>query len=133
MTPPMNLPPPPPEVPGGMPPGGPPGEPPRGVPPGGVPPGWPPPGEPLGGMRPGGVPPAAAAGKDRTELWGWLGIVIGLVCCGVLGIIFGVLSVQDARRWGKSPTLGYVAIGVSALEIVVGAILGASARFSISR
>lgn len=74
-------------------------------------------------------PPATAAGKDRTVLWGVLGIVIGLICCGILGILLGYLSIRDARRYGSSPVLGYVAIVLSALNIVVGAILGATGNY----
>jgi predicted lipid-binding transport protein (Tim44 family) len=79
---------------------------------------------------PGQMPPAAAPmGRDRTELWGWLGIVIGLLCCGLLGVVFGVLSIQDARRFGKSPILGWIAIGAGALNILTSAILTASGNY----
>ncbi|GAA2219255.1 DUF4190 domain-containing protein [Micromonospora olivasterospora] len=68
-------------------------------------------------------PPPAAAGRDRTTLWGVLGIVLGLLCCGILGIIFGYLSIRDARRYGKSPVLGYLAIAFGVINIIAGAIL----------
>jgi hypothetical protein len=68
-------------------------------------------------------PPAAAAGPDRTTLWGVLGIVIGFLCCGVLGVIFGILSVRDAKRFGKSPVLGYIAIALSIVGFVGNIIL----------
>lgn len=74
-------------------------------------------------------PPPAAAGKDRTTLWGVLGIVVGLLCCGFLGILFGYLSVRDAKRYGGSPVLGYVAIGLSVLNIVVGAVLRVTGNY----
>lgn len=67
--------------------------------------------------------PAAVPGNDRTTLFGWLGIVIGLCCCGILGIVFGILSINSAKRHNNSPTLGYIAIAVSVLNIVVGIIL----------
>ncbi|HEX5541259.1 MAG TPA: hypothetical protein VFX60_06805 [Micromonospora sp.] len=63
-------------------------------------------------------PPPAAQGRDRSTLWGVLGIVIGLLCCGVAGIVFGYLSIRDARRFGKSPVLGWVAIVLSVLNIL---------------
>ncbi|MFC7544889.1 hypothetical protein [Plantactinospora sp. GCM10030261] len=66
------------------------------------------------------------AGTDRSTLWGVLGIVIGLICCGILGIVFGWLSIRDAQKFGKSPVLGYVAIGVSVLSIVINGILTAT-------
>lgn len=69
------------------------------------------------------------AGTDRTTLWGVLGIVLGLICCGLLGIVFGWLSIRDAKKFGNSPVLGYVAIGLSVLNIVVSAILQATGNF----
>ena len=70
--------------------------------------------------------PAAA---DRTNLFGWLGIVLGLLCCGTLGIIFGALSLQQAKRYANAPTLGHIAIGVGALNIVVGGLLAATGHY----
>lgn len=67
-------------------------------------------------------PPAAVPSNDRTELWGWLGIIIGLLCCGVLGIVFGVLSLNDAKKHGKSPVLGWIAIVAGVLNIIGGII-----------
>jgi hypothetical protein len=67
------------------------------------------------------MPPAAApAGNDKTTLWGVLGIVIGLLCCGPLGIVFGVLSMQEAKKAGKPNTLGIIAIVLSVLNMVFG-------------
>jgi drug/metabolite transporter (DMT)-like permease len=78
------------------------------------------------------MPAAAPQGKDRTTLWGWLGIVIGLICCGVLGIIFGVLSILDANKHGNSKVLGIVAIVVSVVNMVVGAILSATGNWDFN-
>jgi hypothetical protein len=80
-------------------------------------------------MQPPPPMPTAVPGKDRTNLFGWLGVVVGLCCCGVLGIIFGVLSVQNAKRFGQSPTLGYVAIVLSAVNILTSGILGATGHY----
>jgi hypothetical protein len=74
-------------------------------------------------------PPAPAAGNDRTTLWGVLGLVIGLLCCGPLGIVFGYLSVRDAKRYGNSPVLGYVAIGLSILGLILNSALFASGNY----
>jgi hypothetical protein len=74
-------------------------------------------------------PPAAATGPDRTTLWGVLGIVIGLLCCGILGVIFGILSVRDAKRFGNSPVLGYVAIGLSVLGFIGNIVLSVTRRY----
>lgn len=71
-------------------------------------------------------PPAAAPSNDRTTLWGVLGIVIGVICCPVIGIIFGALSIRDAKRVGKSPVLGWVAIALSVLSLVGNGIFWAS-------
>ncbi|RKR90197.1 hypothetical protein BDK92_4565 [Micromonospora pisi] len=73
--------------------------------------------------------PPARAGRDRTTLWGVLGIVVGLVCCGVLGVIFGYLSIRDARRYGSSPVLGWIAIGLSVLNILGTAILRGTGNY----
>jgi len=75
------------------------------------------------------MPPAAApAGSDKTTLWGVLGIVIGLICCAPAGIVFGVLSMNEAKKVGKPTTLGIIAIAVSVLNIVVGIVYYAAFR-----
>jgi hypothetical protein len=74
-------------------------------------------------------PPAATPANDKTQLWGILGIVIGLLCCAPLGIVFGFLSVNEAKKSGKSPTLGYVAIGLSALGLIVNIIVLISGNY----
>jgi hypothetical protein len=63
-------------------------------------------------------PPAAQPANDKTTLWGVLGIVIGLICCWPLGIVFGVLSMQEAKKAGKPPTLAYIAFAGSALGLI---------------
>ena len=93
----------------GTPPGGTPGA------PSGPPSYPPPPGPPPGGYSAG---PPPGGGTDRTTLWGVLGIVIGLICCGILGIVFGALSIRDAKRYGKSPVLGWVAIVLGVISII---------------
>jgi hypothetical protein len=74
-------------------------------------------------------PPAASPANDKTMLWGILGIVIGLLCCAPLGIVFGFLSVNEAKKSGKPPTIGYVAIALSAVAIVVSIILAATGNY----
>jgi hypothetical protein len=71
----------------------------------------PPPGQPYGAP--------AAAGNDRTTLFGWLGIVIGFLCCPLVGIVFGVLSINQAKKNQNSPTLGYVAIALSIVSLII--------------
>lgn len=67
-------------------------------------------------------PPPAPPANDKTTLWGVLGIVTGFFCCFILGIVFGVLSLQEAKKSGKSPTLAYIAFAVSALNVIVSAV-----------
>ncbi|MFB9237363.1 DUF4190 domain-containing protein [Plantactinospora siamensis] len=74
-------------------------------------------------------PQSTPAGNDRTTLWGVLGIVLGLICCGLLGIVFGWLSIRDAKKFGKSPVLGYVAIALGVVNIVVSGILRATGHY----
>lgn len=66
----------------------------------------------------------AAAGNDKTTLFGVLGLIIGLICCSPAGIVLGILSVNQAKQHGSSPTLGYVAVVVSSIALVFGVIYG---------
>jgi hypothetical protein len=63
--------------------------------------------------------------NDKTTLWGVLGIVFA-ICCPILGIIFAVLSMMEAKKVGKPPTLAYVGFALAALVIVVNIILTAT-------
>jgi hypothetical protein len=47
-----------------------------------------------------------------------MGIVIGLLTCWPLGVVFGVLSMNEARKAGKQTTLGIVAIIASIVGLV---------------
>jgi hypothetical protein len=77
----------------------------------------PPPGQPYGA-------PAAPA-NDRTSLFGWIGIVTAFLCCPV-GLVFGGLSIWQAKKNQSSATLGYVAIACSIVSFIVGLIIRAS-------
>jgi hypothetical protein len=61
--------------------------------------------------------PIQPGGRDNTTLFGWIGI-IGGVCCGILGLIFGTLSIMQARKWGRSPVLGWIAIAIAVIGFV---------------
>ena len=63
--------------------------------------------------------PLQPAGRDNTTLFGWLGIIFG-ICCGVVGLVFSILSIVQAKRWGKSPVLGWIGIVISVLTIIGG-------------
>jgi hypothetical protein len=84
---------------------------------------YPPAGPPPGGYGTGG------GSADRTTLWGVLGIVIGLLCCGPLGIVFGALSIRDAKRFGKSPTIGWVAIVLSVIGLIGNIVLSTTGNY----
>lgn len=64
------------------------------------------------------------AGRDNTQVYGVLGIVLAVVCCGPLGILFGYLSMREARRVGKEDTLGkvgfWLGIAITALALIGG-------------
>ena len=66
----------------------------------------------------------APAGNDKTTLFGVLGIVLGL-CCWPAGLVFAILSLNQAKKFGNQPTLAYVAFAVVALNLVFG-IFGAT-------
>jgi hypothetical protein len=74
-------------------------------------------------------PPAAAPGNDKVTLWGVLGIVFAF-CCWPLGVVFGILSLLEARRYGKQPTLAYVTFGIIVLALIVNIILAATGALS---
>jgi len=69
--------------------------------------------------QPAPVPPE---GRDNTQLFGILGIVLAVVCCGPLGILFGYLSMQEAKKHGKDDILGkvgfWLGIALTALGVI---------------
>ncbi|MET8152244.1 DUF4190 domain-containing protein [Actinoplanes sp. NPDC049668] len=60
----------------------------------------------------------APAANDKTTLWGVLGIVFAF-CCTPLAIVFAILSLLEARKVGKQPTLAFVSFGIIAVLLVV--------------
>ena len=76
-----------------------------------------------------GQQPPAAPGNDKVTLWGVLGIVFAL-CCVPLGIVFAVLSLLEARKVGKQPTLAYVAFGIVVLALIINIVLAATGALS---
>jgi hypothetical protein len=64
----------------------------------------------------------AAAGSDKVTLYGVLGIV-GAICCWPLGVVFGILCLMEAKKYGKPPTLAYIAFAVLALGLVLNIIV----------
>ena len=71
-----------------------------------------PPQQPPYGQQPYAPQPA---GTDRTQLWGILGIVFTMSPCSLLvRIIFAILQIVEAKKWRKSPTMGYAALGIAA-------------------
>jgi hypothetical protein len=63
-------------------------------------------------------PPAPVAGKDNSQLFGILGIV--LCWCFLGGLIFSILSIMQANKFGSSKTLGFVGLGLTIILQVVG-------------
>jgi hypothetical protein len=76
-------------------------------------------------------PPAATPANDKTTLWGVLGIVFA-ICCPILGIVFSVLALMEAKKSGKPPTLAYIGFALAALVIVVNIILAATGALDFS-
>lgn len=63
-------------------------------------------------------PPAAAPGSDKTALWGALGIVL-VFCCAPVGLVFSALSLSEAKKAGRQPTLAYIGFALGALFLVL--------------
>lgn len=76
-----------------------------------------------------GQQPPAAASNDKVTLWGVLGIVFAL-CCPLLGIVFSVLSLLDAKKVGKQPTLAYIGFGLAALNILGNIVVAATGGYA---
>ncbi len=74
-------------------------------------------------------PPHAARGNDKVTLWGVLGIVFAF-CCWPLGIVFAVLGLLEARRYGKPPTLAYIAFGIIVLRAILDIIFTATGAYT---
>jgi len=68
---------------------------------------------------------AQPAGRDNTTLFGVIGIITA-ICCGIIGLIFGILSIMQARRVGKAPVLGWIAIVISVVNIIGGIVWNAN-------
>jgi predicted lipid-binding transport protein (Tim44 family) len=68
--------------------------------------------------------PAQPAGKDNTTLFGWIGIIGGL-CCGLLGLVFGILSIMQAKKFSQSPVLGYIGVVIGILNLIGGIVYNA--------
>jgi F0F1-type ATP synthase membrane subunit c/vacuolar-type H+-ATPase subunit K len=70
--------------------------------------------------------PAAPAGNDNTTLFGVLGIILG-ICCWPAGLVFAILSYNQAKKFGNQPTLAIVAfvvVGIVALLSILNFSLG---------
>jgi len=62
---------------------------------------------------------ASRRGNDNTTLFGWLGIALAIGFWPA-GIVFSILSVKCARRYGKPMTLGICGL---VLCVIAGIIL----------
>ena len=71
----------------------------------------------------------AAASNDKVTLYGVLGIV-GAFCCWPLGVVFAILCLTESKKFGKQPTLAYVAFGIAALLLVINIFLAATGALS---
>ncbi len=86
------------------------------------PPAGPPP-PPYGGAPPPGYPyPPQPPQRNNTQLFGILGIVLAVVCCPLLGILFGWLSINEARKTGSDQTLGKVGFWLGIVITAIGVV-----------
>lgn len=72
--------------------------------------------------------------RDNAQLYGIIGVIAAFICCPPLGILFGWMSMTEARKLGKDDTLGKVAfwagIVVTAGWIVGGVLTACLGGFS---
>jgi hypothetical protein len=66
--------------------------------------------------------PGAPPSTNHTQLYGILGIVLAVVCCPLLGVLFGWLSINEAKKTGSDDTLGkvgfWIGIALTAIGLV---------------
>jgi hypothetical protein len=75
--------------------------------------------------------PAAPAANDRTQLWGILALVFAILpCCPIIGLIFAILQIVEAKKWNKKPTMGYIAIGFFVFWVLLNIILAATGNLN---
>jgi hypothetical protein len=83
-----------------------------------------------------GYPPAGAyaapPARNNTQLFGILGIVFAVVCCPLLGVLFGWLSMNEAKKTGSDDTLGKVGFwlgiaftAIALVSVIIAACAGA--------
>jgi len=77
-------------------------------------------------------PPPGRPVNDRSTVYGVIGIV-GAFCCLPIGLIFGILAIRSARRFGRPATLGYIAIGLSVAVAIVHIIVWADGGYHVRR
>lgn len=64
------------------------------------------------------APPPPAGGNDKTTLFGVLGIIFAL-CCPIVGIIFAILSMNQAKKFGTSQALGVTGLVIAGVNILL--------------
>jgi hypothetical protein len=85
---------------------------------------------PGGDIPPGQVPPygaSVAKPRDNAQVYGIIGIITAFVCCSPLGILFGWMSMTEARKVGKDDTLGKVAFWAGIVMTAIALLGGLSA------
>jgi hypothetical protein len=66
-------------------------------------------------------------------MWGILALVFAVIpCCTLIGIIFAILQIVEARKWNKKPTMAYIALGIVAFWAVVWIILSITGNMTYS-
>jgi uncharacterized membrane protein len=78
--------------------------------------------------------PVTTGGKNNTQLFGILGIVFAVVCCPLLGVLFGWLSMNEAKKTGSDDTLGkvgfWLGIAITAIGLIATIIAVCAGVFS---
>jgi len=78
--------------------------------------------------------PVAPGARNNTQLFGILGIVFAVVCCPLLGVLFGWLSMNEAKKTGSDDTLGkvgfWLGIAMTAVGLIAAIIAVCAGAFS---
>lgn len=81
-----------------------------------------PPGPPPSSPYESGAMNPVQSGNDKAMIYGIIGIIVAVACCAPLGILFGYMSMQEARKQGKDETIGKVGFWLGIVFTALGVV-----------